>query len=148
VLVWRHTSDGTLSSKHAFSFIRPQTPFLPSADLIWNSVIPPSHSFIYWRLHHGKMPTDENLRSRGCIVVSICSLCLTTDESSEYLFLRCQFATRLWDWIGGKLNCVIDSSSVDSLLSCRPARCSSQVSDIFWQQSCILFIQFGGLVTP
>jgi len=120
VLVWRHTSDGTLSSKHAFTFMRPQTPLLPWADFIWNSAIPPSHSFIYWRLRHGKMPTDENLRSRGCIVVSVCSLCLSTNESSKHLFLHCQFATRLWDWIDGKLNCVIDSSSIDS-----------QVSDIF-----------------
>jgi len=63
--------------------------------------------------------------------VSICSLCLTTNESSYYLFLHCQFAARLWDWIGGKLNRVIDSSSAGSLLLCRPARCSSQVSDIF-----------------
>jgi len=131
VLVWRHTSDESLSSKHAFTFMRPRTPMLPWADLIWNSAIPPSHSFIYWRLHHGKIPTDENLRSRGCIVVSVCSLCLSTDESSEHLFLRCPFATRLWDWIGGKLNCVIDYSSVESLLSCSLARCSSQVSDIF-----------------
>jgi len=46
-------------------------------------------------------------------------------------FSVAKFATRLWDWIGIKLNCVIDISSVDSLLSCRPARCSSQVSDIF-----------------
>ena len=111
--------------------MRPQTPLLPWAESISNSAIPPSHSFIYWRLCHGKMPTDENLQSRGCIVVSICSLCLTTDESSEHLFLRCQFAARLWDWIGGKLNRVIDSSSVGSLLLCRPARCSSQVSGIF-----------------
>jgi ribonuclease HI len=77
------------------------------------------------------MPTDENLRSRGCIVVSVCSLCLLSDESSEHLFLRCQFATHLWDWIGFKLNCVIDTSSIATLLSCRPALCSSQVSDIF-----------------
>jgi len=131
VLVCRHTSDETLSSKHTFTFLRPQTPMLPWASFIWSSAIPPSYYFIYWRLHHGKMPTDENLRSRGCIVVSVCSLCLTTDESSDHLFLRCNFATRLWDWIGGKLNCLIDYSSVESLLSCRPARCSSQVADIF-----------------
>ena len=131
VLVWRHTSDGSLSSKHASIFMRPRTHMLPWADLIWNSAIPPSHSFIYWRLHHGKMPTDDNLRSRGCIVVSVYNLCLNTDESSEHLFLRCPFDTRLWNWIGGKLNCIIDYSLVDSLLLCRPTRCSSQVSDIF-----------------
>ena len=131
VLVWKHSSDGTLSSKHAHSFLCPQAATMPWAEYIWNVAVPPSHSFIFWRLHHGKMPTDENLRHRGCIVVSVWSLCLISDESSDHLFLRCQFATRLWDWIGQKLNCAIDTTSVDTLLSCRPARYSSQVSDIF-----------------
>jgi len=130
-LVWPHTSDGNLNSKHAFSFLCLRAPLLPWAELIWNYSIPPSHSFIYWRLHHRKMPTDDNLRSRGCTVVSICNLCLQTDETSEHLFLRCHFSKQLWDWIGVKLNRVIDFSTVDSLISCRPVRCSSQVSDTF-----------------
>ncbi|XP_039686948.1 uncharacterized protein [Medicago truncatula] len=49
----------------------------------------------------------------------------------ELLFLSCAFASRLWDWIGSRLNRVVDVSSFDSLLSCRPASCSSQVADIF-----------------
>jgi hypothetical protein len=131
VLVWRHTSDGKLNSKQAFEFLRPSATDLSWAENIWSTAIPPSHSCIYWRLHHNKMPTDENLRRRGCIVVSVCSLCMSTDESSEHLFLRCNFANQLWDWIGMKLNCIIDRSTAGSLLSCRPARCSSQVSDIY-----------------
>jgi len=130
-LVWPHNFDGNLTAKHAFSFLCTRAPLLPWADLIWSSFIPPSHSFIYWRFHHGRMPTDENLRSRGCNVVSICNLCLKNDETSEHLFLRCQFSKKLWDWIGGKLNRLIDCSTTDSLLSCIPASCSSQVSGIF-----------------
>ena len=89
VLVWSHNPDVVLTSKLAFSFLRTQNTILPWAEQIWSSAIPPSHSCIYWRLHHGKMPTDENLRSRGYIVVSVCSLCLALDESSDHLFLRC-----------------------------------------------------------
>jgi len=60
-----------------------------------------------------------------------CILCLTTDESSEHLFIWCQFASHLWNWIGDKLDCVINCSLVESFLSYRPVRCSSQVSDIY-----------------
>lgn len=71
VMVWTHAPDGILTSKLAFSFLRTTTTLLPWAEHIWSPFIPPSHSCIYWRLHHGKMPTDENLRNRGCIVVSV-----------------------------------------------------------------------------
>jgi len=60
-LVWNHTSDGNLTSKQAFDFLRPRSLSLPWAESIWSSAIPPSHSCIYWRLHHDKMPIDENL---------------------------------------------------------------------------------------
>ena len=131
VLVWSHAPDAVLTSKLAFYFLPTRNTVLPWAEQIWSFAIPHSHSCIYWRLHHGKMLTDENLRSCGCIVVSVCSLCLTLEESSNHLFLRCQFETQFGNWIGDMLNCVIDRSSIDTILSFRPIRCSSQVSDIF-----------------
>jgi len=131
VFVWPHAPDGILTSKHALSFLSARSSMLPWAEHIWRASIPPSHSCIYWCLHHGKMPTNEKIKNHGYIVVSICSLCLAVDESSDHFFFRCQFARQLWDWIGFKLNCVIDCSSVDTILSCRPPRCSSQVSDIY-----------------
>jgi len=101
------------------------------ADKIWMGCIPTSHSFTFWRLMHRKVPTDDNLRSRGCIIVSACCFCLNTDETSNHLFLWCPFATALWSWLGGKLNRVMDCTSVLSILSCIPTRCSSQVADIY-----------------
>ena len=61
-LVWLHSSDGKLSSKLALNFLMSAAISLPWAALIWKSCIPPSPSFILWRIMHGKMPTDENLR--------------------------------------------------------------------------------------
>jgi hypothetical protein len=76
--------------------------------MIWKTCIPPSHSFIYWRLMHGKMPTHENPHFWGCIIVSVCSFCLKIDETSKHLFLRCPFAMALWNWLGGILNLALD----------------------------------------
>lgn len=93
--IWSHAADGKLSSKLALAFLIPLSPKLPWAELIWKGCIPPSHSFTFWRLMHSKMPTDENLRTRGCIVVSACCFCLHSAETSEHLFLQCNFATAL-----------------------------------------------------
>ena len=104
---------------------------LPWADRIWNSCIPPSHSFSYWRLMHGKMPTNENLRKKGCVIVSVCCFCLNSVETLEHLFLHYTFASDLWTWLGEKLHRSIDRISIASLLNCIPTHCSSQVSDIY-----------------
>jgi len=80
---------------------------------------------------HGKMPTDENLRRRGCIIVSVCCFCLLNDKTSEHLFLHCPFAMEIWNWIGGKLNFGFDCTSFESLLLSLPQNRSSQVRDIF-----------------
>ena len=129
--VWTHFADGRLTSQHAVSFLRSAAPSLPWADRIWTSCIPPSHSFSYWRLMHGKMPTDENLRNKGCVIVSVCCFCLNSVETSEHLFLHCTFSSDLWAWLGGKLHRSIDCTSIASLLNCIPTHCSSQVSNIY-----------------
>jgi len=129
-LIWFHSSNGKLSAKQAFAFLRPVDFDIPFT-LIWKPCIPPSHSFILWLIMHAKMPTDENLRLRSCIIVSVCSFCLRTDESSDHLFLRCTFAWALWHWLGGLLNVVFDVTSFQSIYQAVLRHCSSQARDVF-----------------
>ncbi|CAJ2665471.1 unnamed protein product [Trifolium pratense] len=92
------------------------------ATLIWCNFIPPSCSFLMWRIIHNRMPTDDNLRSRGCVLVSVCALCLHAYETTRHLFFDCQFARSIWVWLEGKLRCKFDfSSPVDMLLRCLSA---------------------------
>jgi len=95
LLIWMHTTDGKFTAKCARIFPTPTAPVLHWAEIIWRPCIPPSHSFILWRLVHGKMPTYENLKARGCVTVSVCNLCMNSDESSVHLFFCCPFAVEL-----------------------------------------------------
>lgn len=79
--------------------------------LIWNSAIPLSRLFFLWRISQGKLPTDDNLMKRGCIIVSMCSLCGFVAESTTRLFLHCSFAQGLWDWLSAAIKIRIDLSS-------------------------------------
>lgn len=97
-LIWPHSRDGKLTSKIAFSFLHQPQIALVWPSFIWRPCIPPSHSFLFLRRMHCKIPTDENLQSRGCTLVSICVLCYATDETSSHLFLTCDFAKHLWRW--------------------------------------------------
>lgn len=130
-LVWIHARDGALSAKIAFQFLNPVPPAISRETNIWRSCIPPSHSFIFWHLKHRKMPSDENLRLRGCTIVSVCVLCLGAAEYASHLFLSCPFAVDLWRWLGEQLHRQFDLPSIELLLEVIPARISSQALDIF-----------------
>ncbi|PNX94193.1 ribonuclease H [Trifolium pratense] len=70
-LVWCSSKDGYLSAKQAYEFLNPPLLQLRWTVWIWHTFVPPSSSFVAWRCFHNKMPTDENLMKRGCIIVSL-----------------------------------------------------------------------------
>jgi len=127
---WLYSPGGNLSAKLAFQFLHPPPASLGWASIIWRPCIPPSHSFGFWHLMLSKLPTDENLQKRGCTLVSICGLCYKHAESSSHLFLLCDFAVAVWRSLGLKLNHSLHLSSVLSLISNIPVRCSSQMKDV------------------
>lgn len=60
---------------------------------------------------YNKMPTDENLRKRGCIIVSMCSLCGDSEETALHLFLNYRFARQIWSWLSSIILSSLDLSS-------------------------------------
>ncbi|XP_019460143.1 PREDICTED: uncharacterized protein LOC109359903 [Lupinus angustifolius] len=122
--VWQGTMDGSLPLQAAYNYIRPNANHMTWCKAIWSDSIPQSKSFTSWRLFHRRMPTDENLQLRGCSLVSMCSLCKVSSETSDHLFLLCPFAVDLWHWIGGIFHIQIDNSSLAAILS----RCNLQWS--------------------
>lgn len=135
-LVWKHSISASLALKYAFLHFKPSMPVVPWCNLIWNSFIPPSKSFIAWRLICNRMPTDDNFHKRGCVTVSICSLCYKDAESSYHLFLNCQFKKSLWLWLDSSLQMSIDTSSLEALFSICNKGWSMQMKDVI----CAAFI--------
>jgi len=80
---------------------------------------------------HRKIPSDENLRAHGCLVVFVCILYMKTDEYVGHHFFCCPFAVELCLWLSTRLNCVVDLTSVHTILLCVPTLFSSKVSNMF-----------------
>jgi ribonuclease HI len=114
-LIWKHTDDGDLSLKQSYDFILPHIQELHWAKLVWNVDIPPSRSLLAWRLMHGKLPTDENLLTRGCALPSMCNFCCKHVETSFHIFFECQFAVKLWSWFAGCLNTTLQFTSMEDM---------------------------------
>lgn len=129
-LVWQVSNSGDLSFKDAYSFLNPSNHPITWGKVIWSNCVPPSKSFLCWRLLHNKMPCDDNLCKRGCNIVSMCSLCGVAVETSDHLFLNCAFVQSIWNWLSSILQCNLDLSSFNSILTVCSRNWSSQVSDI------------------
>lgn len=114
--IWMNTPDGVLSTKVAFSFFSEAVSYLPWCRLVWNIFVPPSRCFIFWRFAHNKLPTDDNLRKRGCVVVSVCCFCYKALETSAHIFLDCPETAKLWQRLEARSKHPINRSTGISFL--------------------------------
>ena len=132
-MIWKPSHDGNLSFKDAYLFhTSSHSQHINWAKSIWHIMIPPSKSLLVWRLFHNKLPTDDNLILRGCYIPSVCSLCCSTQETSQHLFLDCPFAVQLWSWFVSILNLQCNVASFMDIL---------RISDRSWSPHCKLVIK-------
>ncbi|KAK2407625.1 hypothetical protein QL285_043228 [Trifolium repens] len=64
---------------------------------------------------HEKLPTNENLMTRGCVIPSMCNFCNKHVETSFHIFFECQFAIKLWSWLAGCLNFTSQFTSMEDI---------------------------------
>jgi len=115
-LIWTDSVDGDLSNKLSFSFLAGHGPAVHWAKMLWNTYTPPTRAFITWRFLHNKLPTDDNLRKRGCYIVSVCCFYRKQAETSSHIFLQCPVTLQLWDWLLKATDQHLDFSSILSFL--------------------------------
>ncbi|XP_019433239.1 PREDICTED: uncharacterized protein LOC109340119 [Lupinus angustifolius] len=115
-LVWKHSEDGLFSLKVAYDFVSNSSTPLIWCNLVWSKVTPPSSSFITWRIIHGKMPSDVNLQRRGCVLASRCNLCKKAIEDTNHIFLNCNFAISIWNWLMSIFSIKINLNSIKELI--------------------------------
>ncbi|XP_019435871.1 PREDICTED: uncharacterized protein LOC109342316 [Lupinus angustifolius] len=129
-LVWKHSSDGRLSLKTAYSFFNSRVSQLSWCNLIWSISIPPTKSFNTWRLVNNKIPVDENLQKRGIPLASVYTLCHAAVETSLHLFLHCSYAFPLWNWLETLIGKHIDRSFFAALLQLPSNTWSHQLTEV------------------
>jgi len=131
-IIWKASHDGNLTFKEAYLFQTSQHPQnLSWAKVIWHSAIPPSKSFLVWRLFHDKLPTDENLIKRGLQFPSVCNLCGLSQETTKHLFLECSFAVNIWQWLSSVINISCNFTSFLDIL---------KIAERNWSPQCRLVI--------
>jgi hypothetical protein len=86
---------------------------------IWRTKAPPRVVFFAWTAARSKIPTIDNLRRKGMIVVNRCWLCESDGESVDHLFLHCGVSNALWNAIFSRFGlCWIMPRSVKEEFAC------------------------------
>jgi hypothetical protein len=84
---------------------------------IWNSDGLPKINTFGWKLAHNKLLTGENMLKRGYMGPFRCALCNQDFESTEHLFLNCNFAKQVMHIVYSELTPQISwSTSCRSLI--------------------------------
>jgi len=130
-LIWKHNSTGDLTLKEAYNFKKHRYPTLQWAKIIWSKDFPPSKSLLVWRLMLNKLPTDDNLSARGCLLPSMCSLCGNQEETSFHLFFECMYAVNLWCWFASMINRTLQFQSMEDMWS---------ICNASWNPQCKIII--------
>lgn len=130
-LIWCNSNSGELTLRDAYSMLFPPAPQTAWGKQLWCPVVPPTRSLLLWRIIHKSLPTDETLWNRGCCVVSSCSLCNNSYETTEHLFFQCLFALQMWSWLSSCLSASFTLDYVFSILSIFNQSPSPQVKDIY-----------------
>jgi len=111
-LLWKPSNTGVLTFKKAFLFKQGTGQNSHWAKDLWSPDIPPSQSFLVWRIMHNKLPSDENLSLRGYFP-SACSVYKSCSETTNHLFFECIFAFKLWSCIASMLRTSVITSMDD-----------------------------------
>lgn len=57
---------------------------------------------------HNKLPSDENLKLRGCSLLSVCNLCKSYEETTFDIFFEWSFAINIWTWFSDVINYILN----------------------------------------
>lgn len=64
-MVWTENKYGSITSRAAYTFCRHKFPEVNWGTWIWDKIIPPARSTLFWRFIWAKVPTWDVMRSHG-----------------------------------------------------------------------------------
>jgi hypothetical protein len=118
-LWWIPSSKGSFEVSTFYQVLSPPGSIPFPWKGIWRTNAPPRVAFFAWMAARSKIPTIDNIRRRGMIVVNRCWLYESNGESVDHLLLHCEVANALWNVIFSRFGlCWVMLGSVRELLAC------------------------------
>ncbi|KAL2939182.1 hypothetical protein RDABS01_023732, partial [Bienertia sinuspersici] len=96
--IWLPKEDGNYSVKSGYWFFHSQALKREQSNfwkILWKSQMSQRWKIFCWKMVHDALPTRENLAKRRIKIDPSCVFC-GNKESSDHLFLNCEFSRRIW----------------------------------------------------
>lgn len=145
---WLPNTSGMYSAKSGYyealkQDLNQPEEVLSSADFnrkthIWASKSSPKTKILLWKAMQNALPVGENLKHRGIAIEAQCPHC-GKDETVEYLFFTCDFASQVWHLVPFKspllaeqITCLKTGIELAKRMICLPPTGLGEVSFFPW----------------
>ncbi|XP_074283207.1 uncharacterized protein LOC141607755 [Silene latifolia] len=92
--VWTANIKG-YTIRSGYDCLRTSYPAQSWSNIVWNSWNIPKHSIITWLIMNDGMNVKQKLYKWGCCDDDLCCLCYRETETTEHLFLACEYSCRV-----------------------------------------------------
>ncbi|KAM0028414.1 putative RNA-directed DNA polymerase [Helianthus debilis subsp. tardiflorus] len=94
---WCHDTSGTFSVASIKQISASASRSLPEYLFVWNRFVPKKVGIVVWRALSERLPTRVALAARNIYIAdSQCLFCGEYEETSEHIFVSCQFSQSIW----------------------------------------------------
>ncbi|XP_021985129.1 uncharacterized protein LOC110881061 [Helianthus annuus] len=95
--IWKYATDGVFNVAGIKKVLSSANRESPERVFKWNNWIPEKVAIVAWRADMERLPTKCALSRRNIPVQNnMCALCGDYAETSEHIFVACQFAQTVW----------------------------------------------------
>ncbi|KAL0909994.1 hypothetical protein M5K25_020913 [Dendrobium thyrsiflorum] len=94
-ILFNRSNDGKFDTKQVWNSIRDSHPKNIFYLSLWHGSIPPTYSFLIWRILNNYLPVDSNLLKKGFYIVSKCQCCYHI-ENINHVFMQGPVAMKVW----------------------------------------------------
>ena len=99
-LMWTLDSSDEFSVSSARYFLDGRSLFSGGSSTRWNNFVPIKLDILLWRVALPRIPTRDNLESRGIVLDSnLCPMCSSSLETTEHIFADCVELRDIWSSI-------------------------------------------------
>lgn len=113
---WRWCSSGLYTSKSTYDWLVFRGITDINGQTWWHLHVPLKNQIFMWLLQRKRIQTRDLLAKRGWPGELVCNFC-NEPETVDQLFVHCQFAHKIWFWMGDFQSLYIHWPGIDDIMS-------------------------------